>query len=524
MSVWSEIHLCQTQLHTMSAGNNGLSEAYILELASDIANQLNRSVTNQVLARQVVSFAERLPDSKSFVQACKAFGKFDESFLLEVYKKVQGVKKASVIKEEFKDEKDNISTLAGVSQKGGIIIPVKREKSPSSDGYPETKSRYGLDRLAKKIKHENEEKINLEDEKKIKVEYSSLKRVEDKKISFRKMGNVSTHTRRERPEVSSEQSNGLSKLSSSAREKLEAIRAKRNSSMTPEPRRSETPKPEWNQRSKSRRPDNRDTRREREEEISNIPGNDEFDGESQAALDRDWYLGDEFGHTVGDDSHNPFGEGLYDEGQEEQLRQKMNTRMSNIARQKQKEADMWEQNQMVTSGVKQQGYVDTDFTDENENRIHLFVHNLRPPFLDGQQVFTRQRDPISAVRDPQSDMAVFAKKGSALVRERRQKRERQKQAREAASMAGTTLGNVLGVKEANEEEEQAEAAESSNKFADHLKKQEGSSEFSKSLTVKEQRQFLPAFAVREELLKVIRDNQGKLELLFYFFFFFFFFI
>lgn len=507
MSVRSEIHLCQTQLHTMSAGN-GFSEGYILELASDIANQLNRSVTNQALARQVVSFAERLPDGKSFVQACKAFGNFDESFLLEVYRKVQSVKNGSGIKEEFKDQNYDISTLAQLSQKGGIIIPVKREKSPSSDAYSEIKSRYGLDRLAKKIKHDNEEKIKLEDEKKIKVEYSSAKRVEDKKISFRKMGNVSTHTRKERPEVNSEQGSGLSKLSSFAREKLEAIRAKRNTSTTPESRMSETPKPGWNQRSKSRRSESRDTQREREEEMANMPGNDEFDDEAQAALDRDWYLGDEFGHTVGDDSHNPFGEGLYDEGQEEKLRQKMNTRMSNIARQKQKEADMWEQNQMVTSGVKQQGYIDTDFTDENENRIHLFVHNLRPPFLDGQQVFTRQRDPISAVRDPQSDMAVFAKKGSALVRERRQKRERQKQAREAASMAGTTLGNVLGVKEANEEEEQTESAESSNKFADHLKKQEGSSDFSKNLTVKEQRQFLPAFAVREELLKVIRDNQG----------------
>lgn len=34
------------------------------------------------------------------------------------------------------------------------------------------------------------------------------------------------------------------------------------------------------------------------------------------------------------------------------------------------------------------------------------------------------------------------------------------------------------------------------------------SAFAKSRTLKEQREYLPAFACREELLKVIRDNQG----------------
>jgi pre-mRNA-splicing factor ATP-dependent RNA helicase DHX38/PRP16 len=40
-----------------------------------------------------------------------------------------------------------------------------------------------------------------------------------------------------------------------------------------------------------------------------------------------------------------------------------------------------------------------------------------------------------------------------------------------------------------------------------MSKQEGASAFSKSKTLQEQRQYLPAFAVREDLLRVIRDNQ-----------------
>ena len=39
------------------------------------------------------------------------------------------------------------------------------------------------------------------------------------------------------------------------------------------------------------------------------------------------------------------------------------------------------------------------------------------------------------------------------------------------------------------------------------------SAFAKSRTLKEQREYLPAFACREELLKIIRDNQGSSVLL-----------
>lgn len=40
------------------------------------------------------------------------------------------------------------------------------------------------------------------------------------------------------------------------------------------------------------------------------------------------------------------------------------------------------------------------------------------------------------------------------------------------------------------------------KFAQHLKKREGVSDFAKSNTLAQQRQYLPIFSVREELLQV----------------------
>ncbi|KAK6342708.1 DEAH-box RNA helicase prp16 [Orbilia javanica] len=251
-----------------------------------------------------------------------------------------------------------------------------------------------------------------------------------------------------------------------------------------------------------------------------------YDAQDTQAMDRDWYAGDEMGHTFGDESHNPFGS-LENSWADQQRKaalaeRKTGKRMSARAQQKQKDVDAWETNRMLTSGVAQRADIGMDeLDDEEETRVHILVHDIRPPFLDGKTIFTKQLDPVPAVRDPQSDMAIFSKKGSTLVRERRQQRERAKQAQEATNLAGTNLGNVLGIKD--EEGDSALGAEPANqkaiegpdqgdvrvenKFADHLKKSEGASEFSRSRTLREQREYLPAFAVREELLRVIRDNQ-----------------
>lgn len=253
------------------------------------------------------------------------------------------------------------------------------------------------------------------------------------------------------------------------------------------------------------------------------PRQDEFDGpeplinqEDSAAIDRDWYTGDEFGHTFGDETHNPFGgadNSWADQQREAALAEKKNnTRQNARAVQRQKEVDAWETNRMLTSGVAQRRDHNVDFDDDDEGtRVHLLIHDLRPPFLDGRTIFTKQLDPVPAIKDPQSDMAVFSRKGSKVVREKRQQKERQKQAHEATNIAGTNLGNLMGIKE-DEGDSAAhapgeESLKGGSKFSEHLKKSDGASDFSKSKTLREQREFLPAFAVREELLRVIRDNQ-----------------
>ena len=55
---------------------------------------------------------------------------------------------------------------------------------------------------------------------------------------------------------------------------------------------------------------------------------------------------------------------------------------------------MWEINRMVRSGAVQKVNYDEDFEEENEARVHILVHNIVPPFLDGRMVFTKQPEPV----------------------------------------------------------------------------------------------------------------------------------
>ena len=110
---------------------------------------------------------------------------------------------------------------------------------------------------------------------------------------------------------------------------------------------------------------------------------------------------------------------------------------------------------MLTSGVATRKEVDLDFEDESESTVHVMVHDIKPPFLDGKTIFTKQLEPINPIRDPTSDMAIFSKKGSALVKEKREQAERAKAAAKLASLGGTQLGNIMGVKD---EEAEAEGA------------------------------------------------------------------
>ena len=59
---------------------------------------------------------------------------------------------------------------------------------------------------------------------------------------------------------------------------------------------------------------------------------------------------------------------------------------------------MWEINRMLRSGAVEKIEYDDDFEEETENRVHLLVHNILPPFLDGRIVFTKQPEPVVPIK------------------------------------------------------------------------------------------------------------------------------
>ena len=47
--------------------------------------------------------------------------------------------------------------------------------------------------------------------------------------------------------------------------------------------------------------------------------------------------------------------------------------------------------------------LDLEDMELEEDRVVLMVHDIKPPFLDGRIVFTKQMEVVSIVKDPTSD-------------------------------------------------------------------------------------------------------------------------
>mmetsp|Transcript_1864 Transcript_1864/g.6911 ORF Transcript_1864/g.6911 Transcript_1864/m.6911 type:complete len:1245 (-) Transcript_1864:2603-6337(-) len=266
------------------------------------------------------------------------------------------------------------------------------------------------------------------------------------------------------------------------------------------------------------------------------PGDDD-----EKVLDRAWYDDDEGGGAHGD-AHNPFSTNARDEARyakkEQEYAKRLTRRdgtlmsMASSRRVSQLNADsnQWEENRMMTSGVIRMKEIDLDFDDTEENRAILLVHDTKPPFLDGRMVFTKQQETVLPVKDMTSDLAQIARKGSALVKEVRTKREENKGRDRFWEMKGSKMGSITGTTKAEDTEAavHAQAAKerdddrpdvvgadgeidfkAGSKFAEHMKdgKSSAQSEFAKTKTMKQQREFLPVYGCREDLMHVIRENQ-----------------
>lgn len=194
------------------------------------------------------------------------------------------------------------------------------------------------------------------------------------------------------------------------------------------------------------------------------------------------------------------------------LEKKWQRKINPHKQQRNMDVEKWEKNRMLQSGaVVSTDQFDEDLDEAGEARVHILVRNVVPPFLDGRITFTKQFEPVIPVKDATSDMAIVARKGCQSVRRYREQKERQQAAEKVNQLAGTKLGNILGIEKKSDKEKVTEEDsidyKKSQQFAELMSdKTEAVSDFAKRNTLKEQRQFLPVYAVKEELLKIIREN------------------
>ncbi|KJH50256.1 helicase protein [Dictyocaulus viviparus] len=275
---------------------------------------------------------------------------------------------------------------------------------------------------------------------------------------------------------------------------------------------------EWRHRCENRRKHERveDTVRSVKEGVFEPSFHDAAEREQweaeQKIIDREWYDND----GVYDEEYNAFAKVSEEfvqkrekQWQEKTSRPRLTLKQQSIKR----ENELWENNRLHRSGVVALAdELSNIFEDEtDENRVHLLVHNIVPPFLDGRIVFTKQSKPVIPVVDITCDMAVAAARGSKVVRQFRDSEERKKAQEKHWELAGSNLGNLMGVKQKPDEsvvdDDDNKDYKESHKFASHMsEKSEAVSDFALEKSIKQQREYLPVFACRQKMMSVIREN------------------
>lgn len=156
--------------------------------------------------------------------------------------------------------------------------------------------------------------------------------------------------------------------------------------------------------------------------------------------------------------------------------------------------------QFNSQSRKRHFYNEEDDGDADEDSIsHLIVHQKLPPFLDGKIKFSKQVNPVLPVKDPTCDMAVNAKKGSALVKELRLQKEVKKAQKKEWELKNTHIGEIMKVK--NEEDNDKSVSSYKDKYSRHLEKTKTDRK-----KIETQRKSLPVYSCRDELLQLIDEN------------------
>eukprot|EP00871_Galdieria_phlegrea_P004936 jgi/Galph1/5443/GphlegSOOS_G4026.1 len=241
--------------------------------------------------------------------------------------------------------------------------------------------------------------------------------------------------------------------------------------------------------------------------------------EEESRLEREWYLRDDEG-SVMDDSNGTYLLGNVD-GTVSNVQQRRAKKISARTAALNEDSSKWEDLQIrLGGGNKSRQTYDVEVDDEETVRVSLLVKDTIPPFLEGQTNLEGSLDTILPVKDATSDLAKIARKGSRVVQEARERKEKGQ-----ARINYWDLGNAAGAKEKEAEETRKERQETeesrrrlenSNDVDDYKSSMrygnvmpgKGTENEEKQHSIAQQKKTLPIFSMKNDLLRVIRENQA----------------
>ncbi|KAJ3537360.1 hypothetical protein NM208_g6345 [Fusarium decemcellulare] len=193
--------------------------------------------------------------------------------------------------------------------------------------------------------------------------------------------------------------------------------------------------------------------------------------------------------------------------------------------------ERWEIRQLIASGVaKASDY--PDFDDDYNSTIRddcemgleedfdIEIREEEPPFLAGQTKQSLELSPIRVVKAPDGSMNRAAMSGTALVKERKELRQQEGEA-EAAASKEKRAGLAMQRDDPMANLEQRDlTSDLKNTMRANTTQPDGIPEWKRAIqpkdesygkrtnmTIKQQRESLPVFAFRNQLIDAVRQNQ-----------------
>eukprot|EP01054_Gregarina_sp_Poly1_P008662 Gregarina_sp_Poly_1__8661@NODE_515_length_7812_cov_238_903163_g409_i0_p2_GENE_NODE_515_length_7812_cov_238_903163_g409_i0NODE_515_length_7812_cov_238_903163_g409_i0_p2_ORF_typecomplete_len385_score73_38_NODE_515_length_7812_cov_238_903163_g409_i041905344 len=176
---------------------------------------------------------------------------------------------------------------------------------------------------------------------------------------------------------------------------------------------------------------------------------EEISEKSSRDLERDWYTqGDGDGDTMGGQQSSLFDQSFLEfrdkESRYKRDHEKLQAKRSLVDYRQ--EDDLWELNRLTTAGLHKDKSPPVSFQSIDDDRRDVVItKDVKPAFLLDRDVGEIQNAEISIVKDPTSDMAKLARKGSAVLNQLKEETEKTKLKDRFWELAGSTLGKVLGV-------------------------------------------------------------------------------